>query len=134
MRTTRRWRFPSAVSTLIIATVLVWIAAILLPSGRYELDADGGPIPGTFTHVPSPLEGWAYFQQLILAPINGIYGLLNPMTEFVDTETIGFVFGQVGVIVFIMAIGAFISVSFSTGRSTSRWPASLTGCAARAGY
>jgi len=56
------------------------------------------------------------------------------MTEFVDTETIGFVFGQVGVIVFIMAIGAFISVSFSTGRSTSRWPASLTGCAARAGY
>lgn len=112
--TKKKFQFPSAVTTLIIVTVLVWIAAIFLPSGRYQLDADGGPVPGTFTEVDSPLEGWAYFQQLILAPINGIYGLFNPETEFVDTETVGFVFGQVGVIVFIMAIGAFISVSFYT--------------------
>ena len=81
-----------------------------------------GPDPGYVHHVDSSVEGWAYFQQLILAPISGIYGLFNPETEFVDTETVGFVFGQVGVIVFIMAIGAFISVSFYTGRSTWRWP------------
>ncbi|MEZ5184192.1 MAG: hypothetical protein R2720_00465 [Candidatus Nanopelagicales bacterium] len=112
--TKKKFQFPSAVTTLAIVTVLVWVGAIFLPSGRYQLDADGAPIPGTFEQVPSPLEGWAYFQQLILAPVNGIYGLLNPETDFVDTETIGFVFGQIGVIVFIMAIGAFISVSFST--------------------
>ena len=109
-----KFQFPSAVTTLAIVTVLVWVAAIFLPAGQYDLDADGSPIPGTFTEVPSPLEGWAKVQQLILAPINGIYGLFNPETDVVDTETLGFMYGQIGVIVFIMAIGAFISVSFST--------------------
>ena len=110
----KKFEFPTAVTTLAIVTVLVWVAAIFLPSGRYQLDGEGAPIPGTFEQVPSPLEGWAYFQQLVLAPINGIYGLFNSETDFVDTETVGFMFGQVGIIVFIMAIGAFISVSFST--------------------
>ena len=109
-----KFQFPSAVTTLAIVTVLVWVAAIFLPAGQYDLDADGSPIPGTFTEVPSPLEGWAKVQQLILAPVNGIYGLFNPETDVVDTETLGFMYGQIGVIVFIMAIGAFISVSFST--------------------
>jgi uncharacterized ion transporter superfamily protein YfcC len=40
--------------------------------------------------------------------------LRNDGTAVVDTETIGRIFGQIGVIVFIMAIGAFISVSFAT--------------------
>jgi uncharacterized ion transporter superfamily protein YfcC len=53
-------------------------------------------------------------RQLILAPINGIYGLRNPVTEGVDPGTVGRIFGQIGVIVFIMSIGAFISVSFAT--------------------
>ena len=39
--TKKKFQFPSAVTTLIIVTVLVWIAAIFLPSGRYQLDADG---------------------------------------------------------------------------------------------
>jgi uncharacterized ion transporter superfamily protein YfcC len=112
--TKKKFEFPSAVTTLAIVTVLVWVAAIFLPSGRYQLDAEGSPIPGTFQQVPSPLEGWANVQQLLLAPINGIYGLFNPASDFVDTETLGTMFGQIGVIVFIMAIGAFISVSFAT--------------------
>ena len=72
-------------------------------------------------------------QQLVLAPINGIYGLRNPDTEVVDTETVGRMFGQIGVIVFIMAIGAFISVSFATRAWRSPWPRWRTGCATRAG-
>jgi uncharacterized ion transporter superfamily protein YfcC len=110
----RRLQFPGAVTTLAIVTVLVWVAALFIPAGRYLADADGSPIPGTFEQVPSPLSFGDKVQQLILAPINGIYGLLNPETEFVDTETLGQMFGQIGVIVFIMAIGAFISVSFAT--------------------
>lgn len=81
----KKFQFPSAVTTLAIVTVLVWIGAIFLPSGRYQLDGEGSPIPGTFERVPSPLEGWANVQQLLLAPINGIYGLFNPETDFVDT-------------------------------------------------
>ena len=53
-------------------------------------------------------------EQLILAPVNGIYGLLSPVRGFVDTATVGRLFGQIGVIVFIMSIGAFISISFAT--------------------
>ena len=47
-------------------------------------------------------------------PVNGVYGLRNPESGVIDTEIVGRVFGQIGIIVFIMAIGAFISVSFAT--------------------
>ncbi len=53
-------------------------------------------------------------EQLVLAPVNGVYGLRSPYSGRVDTETVGRIFGQIGIIVFIMAIGAFISVSFAT--------------------
>jgi hypothetical protein len=38
----------------------------------------------------------------------------QPRHEVVDTEIVGRLFGQIGIIVFIMAIGAFISVSVAT--------------------
>ncbi len=110
----RSFQFPSAVTTLAIVTVVVWIAALFLPSGSYDTDADGSPIPGTFHEVPSPYDFGQMVQQLILSPVNGIYGLLNPESGVVDTEVLGRMFGQIGVIVFIMSIGAFISVSFAT--------------------
>ena len=110
----RGFKFPGAVTTLAIVTVLVWLATLFIPSGRYQTDADGSPIPGTFTQIPSPLSSSEQVQQLILAPINGVYGLRSVSTEVVDTETIGRIFGQIGVIVFIMSIGAFISISFAT--------------------
>jgi len=110
----RGFKFPGPVTTLAIVIVLVWVAALFIPSGRYLNDVDGSPIPGTFERTPSPLTAGQRLQQLILAPVNGIYGLRNLETDFVSTETVGRVFGQIGIIVFIMAIGAFISVSFAT--------------------
>lgn len=110
----KKFSFPSAVTTLAIVTVGVWIAAIFIPAGRYQLDDSGSPIPGTFENIPNPLSWVDRIQQLLLSPINGLYGLFNAETETVDTETVGTMFGQIGVIAFIMAIGAFISVSFAT--------------------
>jgi uncharacterized ion transporter superfamily protein YfcC len=112
-QTKKKFEFPSAVATLAIVTVLVWFAALFIPAGKYTLDAEGSPLPGTYEQVPSPLSFGEAVQQLILAPVNGIYGLLN-LEGVVDTETVGRMFGQIGIIVFIMAIGAFISVSFAT--------------------
>ena len=132
-RRNARFQFPSAVTTLAIVTVLVWVAALFIPAGRYRLDADGSPIPGTFSQVPSPLSFGESVQQLILSPINGIYGLLNPDTDIVDTETLGGMFGQIGVIVFIMSIGAFISVSFATKSLEVAVAAPPTGSGPRAG-
>jgi uncharacterized ion transporter superfamily protein YfcC len=107
-------RFPGAVTTLAIVTLLVWLAALFIPSGRYLTDSEGSPIPGTFQQVPSPLGFAERVEQLVLAPVNGIYGLRNAESGVVSTETIGRLFGQIGIIFFIMAIGAFISVSFAT--------------------
>ena len=111
---TWKFQFPSAVTTLAIVSFLVWMAALFIPPGRYTTDADGSPIPGTYQRIESPLTFGARVEQLILAPVNGIYGLLSPTRGFVDTQTVGRLFGQIGVIVFIMSIGAFISISFAT--------------------
>lgn len=113
-RPERSFQFPSAVTTLAIVTVLVWVVALVIPSGQYDTDQDGSPIPGTFQETPSPLTFGESVEQLVLSPINGTYGLLDPDSDVVDTETVGTMFGQIGVIVFIMSIGAFISVSFAT--------------------
>src|SRR5215510_422340 len=110
----RKLVFPSAVTTLVIVTLLVWVAALFIPAGKYAREPDGSPIPGTYRTIDSPLTFGQRVEQLILAPVNGIHGLLNPESAFVDTQTIGRLFGQIGVIVFIMAIGAFISISFAT--------------------
>lgn len=112
--TKKGFAFPSAVTTLTLVTILVWLAALLIPAGQYAEDADGSPIPGTYEQIPSPLDWGERVQQLLLAPINGLYGLLNVEDGVVSTEVVGRMFGQIGVIAFIMAIGAFISVSFAT--------------------
>ncbi len=120
----RRFGFPSAVTTLAIVTLLVWVAALFIPAGRYAQDADGSPIPGTYQRMESPLTVGERLEQLVLAPVNGIYGLLSPERGIVDTRTVGRLFGQIGVIVFIMSIGAFISISFATRASRSPLPRS----------
>ena len=110
----RRSAFPSPVATLAIVTVLVWVAALFLPSGVYLLDASGSPIPGTYHQVPSPLTFGQMIEQLILSPINGLYGIRDGVTGFVSTSAAGHLFGSIGVVVFIMSIGAFMSVSYAT--------------------
>jgi uncharacterized ion transporter superfamily protein YfcC len=113
-RSRRGWQFPGAVTTLAVVTLLVWVAAIFIPPGQYARDADGSPVPGTYAQIESTLAAGERVEQLLLAPVNGIYGLLSPEQRVVDTEAVGRLFGQIGVIVFIMAIGAFIAISFET--------------------
>ncbi|HEY8474691.1 MAG TPA: hypothetical protein VIL37_18980 [Natronosporangium sp.] len=108
------FRFPSAVTVLVLVTLLVWVAALLIPAGQYQTDPDGAPIAGTYERVPSPLSFGEKLVQLILSPINGVYGIQDLDTGFVDTENLGRLFGSIGVVVFILALGAFISVSFAT--------------------
>jgi uncharacterized ion transporter superfamily protein YfcC len=105
--------FPSAVTILVIVLVLMWIVTIFLPSGRYQTDEDGAPIAGSYEQIDSPLSFGEQVTQLIRAPINGTYGVQGA-DGFVDTELPGFLFGSVGVVVFIFSLGIFISVSFAT--------------------
>jgi uncharacterized ion transporter superfamily protein YfcC len=109
----KKFEFPTALTTVAIVTVAVWLAALFIPAGAYEHNEDGAPIPGTYHRVESPLGAGEKLQQLVLAPVNGMYGLRTD-TGFVDSEGVGSMFGAVGVVLFILSIGAFISVSFAT--------------------
>lgn len=64
----KKFEFPGAVTMLAIVTVLVWIAALFIPAGRFGVDVDGSPVPGSFETVTSPLSFWERIQQLILSP------------------------------------------------------------------
>jgi uncharacterized ion transporter superfamily protein YfcC len=110
----RGFAFPTPVTTLAVVTVIVWIAALFLPSGVYELDASGSPIPGTYRQVPSPLSLPEMVEQLILSPVNGLYGIRDAVTGFVSSVSAGYLFGAIGVVTFLVAIGAFMSVTEAT--------------------
>lgn len=113
-RKRRGFTFPSAVTTLALVTILVWLAALIIPAGQYERDADGAPVAGSFQEVDSPLTFGERVRELILSPVNGFYGVQDLDTGFVNTENVGALFGSIGVVVFIFALGAFLSVSFAT--------------------
>lgn len=109
----KKFEFPGAVTILVLVLLLMWVVTILLPSGSYQRDEDGAPIAGTYEQIDSPLSAGEQVVQLIRAPINGTYGVQG-VDGFVDPDEPGFLFGSVGVVVFIFSLGIFISVSFAT--------------------
>ena len=110
----RRW-FPSAFTVLALVLLVVWLLAFVIPSGQYRLTEDGTPIPGTYEEVDAPLDFGERVKDFFLAPINGLYGVEDADTGFVDPDSSGFLYGSAGVFLFVLAIGAFITVMFATG-------------------
>lgn len=74
-RAARKFTFPSAITVLAAVTLAVWLLAFLIPSGRYERDADGAPVEGTYRRVDSGQSLTDRFNDLFLAPVNGLYGI-----------------------------------------------------------
>jgi uncharacterized ion transporter superfamily protein YfcC len=110
----RRW-FPSAFTVLLIVLLGVWLLAFVVPAGQYDVDDDGAPIPGTYQEVPAPQDFGERVKDFFLAPINGLYGVEDSETGAVDPDASGFLYGSAGVFLFVLAIGAFITVMFATG-------------------
>lgn len=110
----RRRACPSPLTVLVGVLVLVWLATFFIPAGRYEVDADGSPMPYTFASVPSPLDFADRVRELLLAPVNGLYGVLDPASGMVGPFNQGLVFGSVQVFLFILAVGGFMSLVFAT--------------------
>ena len=109
------FQFPSTMTVLIIVTLVVWIAAFLIPSGTYEHDENGVPQPGSYRQIDSPQDFGERVGDFFLAPVNGFYGLQNPETGFVQPFGVGSLFGAVGVFAFVLAIGAFMTMVLATG-------------------
>jgi uncharacterized ion transporter superfamily protein YfcC len=109
------FRFPSAFTVLAIVTLVVWALAFVVPSGTYDLDDGGAPVPGTYQEVPAPQDFGERVKDLFLAPVNGLYGVEDAETTAVTPDASGELFGAAGVFLFVLAIGAFITVMFATG-------------------
>ena len=122
----KQLKFPTAFTVLAAVLVLVWVASFFVPAGAYDVDADsGGPVPGSYHELPScsSAEGdelcveTAFDQrlkQLWIAPPNGLYGIENDR-GFVSADESGSLYGSAMIFLFVLAVGAFITVTMKTG-------------------
>jgi uncharacterized ion transporter superfamily protein YfcC len=120
----RRWRFPTAFTVLAIVLLLVWVASFIIPSGTYETDKSGAPVPGSYTELPDCTgeKGEAacsdkalpeQLKQLWTSVPNGLYGIENARGN-VDPFNSGFLYGSAMIFLFVLAVGAFVSVTMQT--------------------
>src|SRR5215211_1479396 len=68
----RKFTFPTAYTVLALLLVVIAALTFFIPAGRYNLDADGAPIPGTYHQVEANPQGVG---QTLMAPVNGMYGI-----------------------------------------------------------
>src|SRR3954454_5049674 len=121
----KKFKFPTAFTVLAMVLVLVWIASFFVPAGRYQANAaTGAPLPGTYHHLPNcstVATGVACvntsasfrFKQLWDAPPNGLYGV-EGATGLVGPNEAGFLYGSAAIFFFVLAVGAFITVTMKT--------------------
>ena len=109
------FEFPGTMTVLVAVTFLVWLAAFVIPSGAYQHDENGVPVPGSYHRVDDPQLFGDRVGDFFLAPVNGLYGLQDPETGFVRPFGVGRLFGAVGVFAFVLAIGAFMTMVLATG-------------------
>ncbi|MFE9407042.1 YfcC family protein [Streptomyces sp. NPDC006530] len=108
-------RFPSALTILAIVTLAVWVLAFVVPSGAYDRTADGAPLQGTYHRVDSGQSFVDRLNDLFLSPVNGLYGIQDAKSGRAGPALAGELYGSAGVFLFVLAIGAFITVVFATG-------------------
>ncbi len=118
-------RFPTAFTVLAIVLLAVWLLSFVIPSGTYEVDPKtGGPAPGTYEELPScdDVEKGTrcvdksvaeQLQQLWTSVPNGLYGIENARGQ-VDPFNEGFLYGSAMIFLFVLAVGAFVSVTMKT--------------------
>src|SRR4051794_7500013 len=104
---------PSAYTILFLLIVVVAAATWLIPAGKYELNADGTPIPGSYHGVPSNPQ--RIIIDSLLAPINGMYGIQSAEDATISIYNSGELFGAIDVALFILVIGGFLGVTMKTG-------------------
>lgn len=125
----KKFNFPTALTVLAAILALVWVATFLIPSGIYQTD-ENGPIPGSYERLEqcadgaeSVAVGGDCVDKSITTMIgtgwtaipNGLYGVENPDTGFVGAFETGDLFGAAQIFLFVLATGAFITITMKTG-------------------
>ncbi|CAM5629555.1 hypothetical protein SAVIM338S_05997 [Streptomyces avidinii] len=111
----KKFSFPSALTILAIVTIAIWLLAFLVPAGQYDRDDSGAPVSGTYHRVEGTQSFTDRLNDLFLSPVNGLYGIQDTKTGVVGPTFSGDLYGSAGVFLFVLAIGAFITVVFATG-------------------
>jgi len=122
----KRLKFPTALTVLAIVLGVVWLASFFIPSGVYQLDEDGGPVPGSYQELPECKDAKpdqqcvdksivAQFKLLWRAPPNGLYGVESYETHSISAYEEGFLYGSAQIFFFVLAVGAFITMAMKTG-------------------
>src|SRR4051812_8583870 len=126
----KKLKFPTAFTVLAAVLLLIWIAGFFVPAGRYQSDpVSGSPVPGTYHKLPScgalaetaavagincvPSSFTYRFRQLWNAPPNGLYGV-EGSNGFIGPDELGFLYGSAAIFFFVLAVGAFITVTLKT--------------------
>jgi uncharacterized ion transporter superfamily protein YfcC len=122
----KQLKFPTAFTVLAAVLLLVWVASFFVPAGAYDIDTKtDGPKPGTYHRLSSCSDAAAEelcvetsfdqrLKQLWIAPPNGLYGIENDK-GFVSADEEGFLYGSAMIFLFVLAVGAFITVTMKTG-------------------
>ena len=108
----RGFKLPSAYTILFALIVVMAIATWIIPAGRYKLDKEGSPLPGTYEEVDS--HPARILIDSLTAPINGLYGIEDAKGT-ISFYNSGVLFGAIDVALFIIVIGGFLGVTMRTG-------------------
>src|SRR5215211_5815295 len=108
----RSFALPSAYTILFILIILVAAATYIVPSGTYEYNENGEPLPGTYQEIDT--EPQKILLDSLKAPINGLYGVEDE-TGNISFWNTGELFGAIDVALFIIVIGGFLGVTMKTG-------------------
>jgi uncharacterized ion transporter superfamily protein YfcC len=107
-----RFTLPSAYTILFALIVLAAIATWIVPAGTYALNAEGEPVPGTYSEVEQ--KPARILVDSLTAPINGMFGS-EDATGNINYYNSGTLFGAIDVALFILVIGGFLGVTMKTG-------------------
>src|SRR3954453_22135020 len=88
-----RFQLPSAYTILFGLIVITALATWIIPAGRYALDPEGSPVPGSYQEVDSSPA--RIVVDSLKAPINGLYGVEDPATKNIDFYNDGSLFGAI---------------------------------------
>ena len=108
----RRFSLPSAYTILFILIVIMAALTWIIPAGRYQLDENGQPIPGTYQRTEQNPQ--RIIVDSLLAPINGLYGI-EGADGSISVYNSGELFGAIDVALFILVIGGFLGLTMKTG-------------------
>ncbi|HKO34026.1 MAG TPA: YfcC family protein, partial [Candidatus Limnocylindria bacterium] len=108
----RGFSLPSAYTILFALIIVVAVATWIIPAGRYDLDENGQPVPGSYHSVEQNPQ--RIIIDSLLAPINGLYGIEGEDGS-ISYYNSGELFGAIDVALFILVIGGFLGVTMQTG-------------------